>query len=61
MDSFGKQRLKDFYADPNYVNVNHGSYGYTPKVVIQHLRSLQEQCEFNTEKWFRIDAEQQLN
>lgn len=41
MDSFGKQRLKDFYVDPKYVNVNHGSYGLSPKSVIEYQRSLQ--------------------
>lgn len=41
MTSFGKQRLKDFLVDPNYVNVNHGSYGLAPKVVLQHMRELQ--------------------
>lgn len=35
MDQFGKQRLKDFEVDPNYINVNHGSYGISPKVVLE--------------------------
>ena len=38
MEQFGKKRLADFYIDPTYINVNHGSYGYTPKKVIQHRR-----------------------
>jgi len=48
MDSFGKQRLADFEVDPAYINVNHGSYGYTPKVVLEEQRKYSKQCEFNT-------------
>jgi hypothetical protein len=35
MAEFGKKRLADFYVDPNYINVNHGSYGYVPRVVME--------------------------
>ena len=38
MDQFGKQRLQDFYIDPTYINVNHGSYGASPKTVMAHKR-----------------------
>ena len=38
MDLFGKERIKDFYIDPTYINVNHGSYGASPKVVMAHQR-----------------------
>jgi hypothetical protein len=31
--TFGKNLLTDFYIDPTYININHGSYGYSPKVV----------------------------
>ena len=34
MDIFGKQRLADFYLDPTYININHGSFGSCPKVVM---------------------------
>lgn len=57
MSGLGKNRLADFYVDPTYVNVNHGSYGYVPRVVMEEKRRLIERCEFNTEKWFRWDAE----
>jgi hypothetical protein len=56
MDPFGRQRLTDFFQDPAYINVNHGSYGYTPKAVVAHQRQLYEQAEHNTERWMRIDA-----
>lgn len=39
---FGKQRLADFYVDPQFININHGSYGYSPKSVIQYRRSVEE-------------------
>lgn len=60
MDQFGKQRLKDFYIDPNYVNVNSGSYGYSPKVVFDYQRELLLRAEFNNDLWFRRDLEQFL-
>ena len=56
MEKFGKQRLLDFETDPTYINVNHGSYGYTPKVVLEEQNKYRKKCEFNTEKWFRKDA-----
>jgi hypothetical protein len=39
---FGKKRLDDFYVDKTYTNLNHGSYGYTPKIVYQYKRQLEE-------------------
>lgn len=35
---FGKQRLQDFYLDPTYINLNHGSYGSCPKQVVAFKR-----------------------
>ena len=26
--------MGDFYIDPTYINLNHGSYGYVPKSVM---------------------------
>lgn len=37
-NSFGHQRLADFYLDPGYVNVNHGSYGSCPRKVVAAKR-----------------------
>jgi hypothetical protein len=59
--NFGKKRLSDFYLDPNYVNINHGSYGSCPKSVIELKRKFEEQMDFNTEKWFRADSEKLVN
>ena len=60
MDTFGKKRLMDFYLDPQYINVNHGSYGSCPRVVMDAKRKLEERMDFNTETWFRHDAEMLL-
>lgn len=64
---FGKKMLNDFYLDPSYINVNHGSYGSCPKKVMEAKRRYEELCDFNTEKWytpasirFRFDAEVKL-
>jgi hypothetical protein len=61
MSQFGKKRLEDFYVDPLYINVNHGSYGLCPKSVMAYKRELEEKCELNTEKWFRGDSEKLIN
>lgn len=57
---FGKKRLADFYLDPDYVNVNHGSFGSCPRVVMEAKRKLEEQMDYNGEKWFRGDSEKLL-
>ena len=38
---FGKHLLVDFISDPNYINVNHGSYGIVPKSVLSYQKELQ--------------------
>lgn len=35
---FGKHRLEEFYHDPNYININHGSFGTCPKAIIKAKR-----------------------
>ena len=40
MDTFGKKRLIDFYLDPEYININHGSYGSCPRIVMDAKRKL---------------------
>lgn len=37
---FGKQRLDDFLIDKTFTNLNHGSYGYTPKSVLAYKQKL---------------------
>jgi hypothetical protein len=38
---FGKQRLDDFFVDKTYTNLNHGSFGYTPKTVLAFKHQLE--------------------
>ena len=59
--AFGKHLLNLFYLDPSYINVNHGSYGCPPRVVMEKYRSYQEQMEFNPEKWIRFSLNEKIN
>jgi selenocysteine lyase/cysteine desulfurase len=58
---FGRQLLEKFYLDPEYINVNHGSYGSPPREVVEQTRKYQEQMDFNTEKWIRYTIYEKLN
>jgi len=58
---FGKHLLDLFFLDKQYVNVNHGSYGSPPRAVIAKHRQYQEECDHNTEKWFRYTVFERLN
>ena len=60
MDTFGKQRLTDFYLDPTSININHGSFGLCPKVVIDAKKKHEQRINFHLEKWFRHDAEEEI-
>lgn len=61
MSQFGKKRLADFYLDPTYININHGSYGSCPRKVMEYKRKMEELCDFNTDKWFRGESERMIN
>jgi hypothetical protein len=58
---FGKKRLADFFIDPDYINVNNGSFGVCPRVVMAAKRELEDRANFNPEKWFRWDCETLIN
>lgn len=52
---FGKQVRDLFYnLDPNVAFLNHGSYGSSPKPVIDRKRKLQDEMEANPDLWFRL-------
>lgn len=57
---FGKIRLPDFYMDQSYTNVNHGSYGACPKVVMNQKYTIEKEMEFNCEKFLRFDVEEKI-
>ena len=40
--AFGKKRLGDFFIDPDYVNINHGSYGACPRIVMQEKNRIEQ-------------------
>ncbi|KAF0981958.1 hypothetical protein FDP41_011819 [Naegleria fowleri] len=53
--SFGSLEMKkQFYTDLNYTNLNHGSYGSTPKQVLQANFNYQVEMETSIDEWFRI-------
>ena len=42
---FGSAQLKNFLLDPNYLNMNHGSFGATPAYVLKAQQELVMQME----------------
>ncbi|KAN0096323.1 PLP-dependent transferase [Hyaloscypha variabilis] len=52
---FGKQMLKHFRFDPNFINLNQGSFGAFPHVVRQKQREYQDACERRPDPFIRYD------
>nr|XP_019007744.1 uncharacterized protein I206_07378 [Kwoniella pini CBS 10737]OCF46525.1 hypothetical protein I206_07378 [Kwoniella pini CBS 10737] len=50
---FGKDMLKYWAFDENYVNLNHGSYGSPPKIIVEKMHKLSAQIESNPDKFMR--------
>jgi hercynylcysteine S-oxide lyase len=57
---FGHPMRKLFAFDPDYVNLNHGSYGSPPRPVLAECEKLAERIERNPDKFMRIDLEPAL-
>ncbi|KAG6846998.1 hypothetical protein H0H93_010662, partial [Arthromyces matolae] len=51
----GHETLKYYAFDPEYLNLNNGSYGATPKPVIEITRKLEDQIESNPDLFMRLD------
>ncbi|TFK16814.1 PLP-dependent transferase [Coprinopsis marcescibilis] len=51
---FGKELKKYFGLDPEYANLNHGSYGTPPTPVSQAAYELSQEIERNPDKFHRI-------
>lgn len=52
---FGKPMRIKFYAlDPNLALTNHGSYGSSPKPILERKRLLQDKMENSPDMWFRF-------
>lgn len=56
MASFGRALRKDFYLEPNYIPLNHGSFGVYPREVRKKLVAYQELCEFQPDRFIRIEG-----
>jgi selenocysteine lyase/cysteine desulfurase len=53
--SFGSCMKKQFFEDDN-VHINNGSWGATPKRIIEAKHRYEATMESNTDKWFRVTA-----
>ncbi|KAM6497476.1 Pyridoxal phosphate-dependent transferase [Amanita muscaria] len=51
---FGHDLLKHFAIDPDYINLNHGSYGSTPLVVLKAAQDLLLEIESNPDLFHRL-------
>ncbi|CAF1424330.1 unnamed protein product [Adineta steineri] len=58
---FGHSLLPLFSLDPSYININHGSYGSAPKYIHDKLREYQMKAEYNPDRWFRIEIQNEMN
>lgn len=54
---FGHCCLNLFQFDPEYININHGSYGMLPKSILKAKKRYMKEMDWNPEKWFRITME----
>ncbi|CAO3622358.1 unnamed protein product [Cunninghamella blakesleeana] len=52
---FGRALRKDFLFDPNYIPLNHGSYGTVPRIVQQKVHEYEALCESFPDKFNRIE------
>jgi len=55
---FGRSMLKYFAFDPNYVNLNHGSYGSLPLPVLAACNKLTMHVEANPDRFVRIEQKE---
>ncbi|KAH8806596.1 pyridoxal phosphate-dependent transferase [Flagelloscypha sp. PMI_526] len=51
--AFGREMLKYFMFDPEYTNLNHGSYGSLPRPVLASCNELTATIESNPDIWTR--------
>ncbi|KAI0173203.1 PLP-dependent transferase [Hypoxylon sp. FL1284] len=54
--SFGQRALQHFEFDPNYRNLNHGSFGTTTRAIRKKLQYYQDLTEAQPDKFIRYDA-----
>ncbi|KAI9570595.1 pyridoxal phosphate-dependent transferase [Boletus coccyginus] len=58
---FGRDALALFGFEPNYVNLNHGSYGSLPLPVRAFCDELTDEVESNPDKFIKINCIKYLN
>ena len=56
VDCFGHNLLTEFQMAPGYVNLNHGSYGATPRAVTAARHKWYDVMELRPDYWFRYNA-----
>jgi hypothetical protein len=49
---FGRHLKSDFLMDVNYINVNNGSFGTPPKIIVDKQREYQNLMEANNWKLY---------
>ncbi|KAI1266940.1 PLP-dependent transferase [Xylariaceae sp. FL1019] len=52
---FGKTLLKHFDFDPDYRNLNHGSFGTAPRAIREHMKYHESLSEANPDGYIRYD------
>lgn len=57
---FGHEMIKEFQLSPGFTNFNHGSFGSTPREVVNAQRKLVDSAEERPDEWFRIDYREAL-
>jgi len=57
---FGHALLKYYTLDPEYINLNNGSYGTTPKPVLEACNELTLEIESNPDLFHRLTYQKRL-
>lgn len=55
--NFGKSFRKDFLLEPEYLPINHGSYGTYPNCIRPLLREYQNNAEKHPDRWNRFEGQ----
>jgi selenocysteine lyase/cysteine desulfurase len=54
--TFGEAMKPFFYNRKGFININHGSFGTTPRNILQALHNYQIQMEESCDEWYRETA-----
>lgn len=57
----GRNIRSQFLLDPNYIPLNHGSFGSIPKVLVPLMQDLQLKAEVNPDRWLRREMFPELD